>query len=148
MVDQRAKGARGEYKVRDLLRDKTGLKFERVPASGALPYLKGDLFIPPTDNCDFCIEIKNYKESAINDKILTNKSNNFVIWWNRIRVQAPQNDKKPLLFCKYDRSKIFVATEIKPLNTEKYMFIGSLKCYIIEAEEWLKMEKIEWLKEL
>ena len=36
MVDSRAKGARGEYLVRDMLREATGLKFERVPASGAL----------------------------------------------------------------------------------------------------------------
>ena len=42
MVDSRAKGARGEYLVRDMLRSYTGLKFERVPASGALEYLKGD----------------------------------------------------------------------------------------------------------
>ena len=33
MVDSRAKGARGEYLVRDMLREATGLKFERVPAS-------------------------------------------------------------------------------------------------------------------
>ena len=39
MVDSRAKGARGEYLVRDMLREATGLKFERVPASGALEYL-------------------------------------------------------------------------------------------------------------
>ena len=38
------KGARGEYLVRDMLREHTGHKFERVPASGALEYLKGDLY--------------------------------------------------------------------------------------------------------
>ena len=43
VVDSRAKGARGEYLVRDLLREHTGLQFERVPMSGALEYLKGDL---------------------------------------------------------------------------------------------------------
>ena len=46
MVDSRAKGARGEYIVRDMLRDATGLKFERVPASGALEYLKGTYMFP------------------------------------------------------------------------------------------------------
>ena len=48
MVDSRAKGARGEYLVRDMLRSYTALKFERVPASGALEYLKGDIYVP---NC-------------------------------------------------------------------------------------------------
>jgi hypothetical protein len=50
MVDSRAKGARGEYAVRDLLREYTDLQFERVPSSGALEYLKGDLYIPHVDN--------------------------------------------------------------------------------------------------
>lgn len=146
MVDQRQKGARGEYLVRDLLREKTGIKFERVPASGALPYLKGDLFIPPTDNCLFAIEVKNYKESAFNDKILTNKSNNWKNWWHKIKVQAPQNNKEPLLFFKYDRSKIFVTTNIKPLNTNNFMFYGHLNCYTLLAEDWLDNEKIIWIK--
>jgi len=144
MVDQRAKGQRGEYLVRDLIRSKTGLQFERVPASGALAYLKGDLFIPPGDTCKFCIEVKNYQDSAINDKILTNKSNNLVLWWNKIKLQAPTNNKIPLLFCKYNRSKIFVATNIEPLVTNNFMHIGKLGCWILEAEEWLDNEEIEW----
>ena len=40
MVDSRAKGARGEYLVRDMLRQHTGHQFERVPSSGALEYLR------------------------------------------------------------------------------------------------------------
>ena len=55
MVDSRAKGARGEYLVRDLLREYTNLQFERVPMSGALEYLKGDLYVPNEKNY-FCIE--------------------------------------------------------------------------------------------
>ena len=46
MVDSRAKGARGEYLVRDMLRDATGLKFERVPSSGALGISKGTYMFP------------------------------------------------------------------------------------------------------
>ena len=57
MVDSRAKGARGEYLVRDLLREYTNLQFERVPNSGALEYLKGDLYIPHEKN-KYCIEVK------------------------------------------------------------------------------------------
>ena len=59
MVDSRAKGARGEYLVRDMLREATGYQFERVPNSGALEYLKGDLYVPNERN-RFCIEVKNY----------------------------------------------------------------------------------------
>ena len=60
MVDSRAKGARGEYLVRDMLRSASGLQFERVPSSGALSYLKGDLYVPDAKNL-FCIEVKNYE---------------------------------------------------------------------------------------
>ena len=144
MVDVRAKGARGEYAVRDLLRQNTGHTFERVPASGALPYLKGDLHIPNAAN-RFCIEVKNYAESPLNDKIFTSKTNNLVQWWDKIRIQAKNCKKEPLLFFKYNRSKIYVVTEIKPLNLEKYLYISWLGCYIMLAEEWIKKEKITYV---
>ena len=65
--------------MRDMLRESTGLKFERVPASGALEYLKGDLYVPNQRN-HFCIEVKNYKESALTDKIFTQpKTNNLFL---------------------------------------------------------------------
>jgi len=145
MVDSRAKGARGEYLVRDMLRDFTGLKFERVPMSGALEYLKGDLYVPNKDN-RFCIEVKNYSESPLTDKIFTQeKTNNLIRWWLKIKEQARQSSQEPLLFFKYNRSKIFVVTEIIPEKTEKYFFISWLKCYIMLAEEWADKEKIEFI---
>jgi Holliday junction resolvase len=145
MVNVRQKGARGETVVRDLLRKHTGLQFERVPCSGALPYLKGDLHIPHTNN-RFCIEVKNYAESHFNDKIFTSKTNNLVCWWNKLLEQAKQAGKEPLLFFKYNRSKVFVCTVTKPVNTENYVDIRWLKCYIILAEEWLGKESIKWSK--
>lgn len=144
-VDSRAKGARGEYLVRDMLRKYSGLTFERVPASGALSYLKGDLFIPHED-CRFLIEVKNYEESAFNDKIFTNKSNNIVNWWHKAIEQAALRDQKPLVIFKYNRSKLFVITSIKPINSDRYMSINWLGCYTMLLEEWLESEKIEWLK--
>lgn len=145
MVNPRTKGARGEYLVRDLLNSHTGLKFERVPNSGALPYLKGDLYIPHSDNV-FCIEVKNYAESPLNDKIFTNKTNNLVNWWSKICTQAKGCDKDPLLFFKYNRSKLFVVTNKKPSKVKKFLYISWLDCYIILADEWLNSEKIDWIK--
>lgn len=143
MVDSRAKGKRGEYLVRDLLKKHTNLKFELVPNSGALSYLKGDLYVPHKDNI-FCIEVKNYEKSPLTDKVFTNKSNYLVNWWTKIQEQADARDQKPLLFFKYSRSKIFVVTENQPQNCD-YMLISWLNAYIILAEEWLKKEKIVWL---
>jgi Holliday junction resolvase len=140
MVDSRDKGARGEYLVRDLLREHTGLPFERVPASGALSYLKGDLYVPNQNN-RYCIEVKSYEESALTDKILTNKSNNLIRWWEKIVMQADNQNQEPLLFFKYNRSKVFVATQQKPTNVNNYLYISALFCYTMLSEDWLIKEK-------
>ena len=88
MVDSRAKGARGEYLVRDLLREHTNLQFERVPMSGALEYLKGDLYVPNEKNY-FCIEVKNYEKSPLSDKLFSApKTNNLIRWWTKLKSQA------------------------------------------------------------
>jgi Holliday junction resolvase len=145
MVDSRAKGARGEYLVRDMLRDSTGLKFERGPASGALEYLKGDLYVPNQRN-HFCIEVKNYKDSPLTDKIFTQpKTSNLIRWWKKVVIQAAGGDQKPMLFFKYDRSKVFVCTEIEPINTGHFIYVSFLKCYVLLAEDWLTAEKVEWI---
>ena len=103
MVDSRAKGARGEYLVRDMLREHTNLQFERVPNSGALEYLKGDLYVPHEKNV-YCIEVKNYAESPLSDRIFTQKkTNNLIQWWKKLIIQAEGGNQDPLLFFKYKR---------------------------------------------
>ena len=143
MVDSRMKGARGEYLVRDLLRKHTNLQFERVPSSGALSYLKGDLYVPDAKNL-FCIEVKNYENSPLTDKVFTNKTNYLVQWWDKIVSQASLKNQRPLLFFKYSRSKLFVVTDITPQNTD-YMYISWLGCYVMLAEDWLQNEKEEFV---
>lgn len=142
MVDSRQKGQRGEYLVRDLLREATGIKFERVPASGALSYLKGDIYIPNAKN-KFCIEVKNYEKSPISDKVFTNKTNYLVVWWEKIQYQAEAQEQEPLLFVKYSRSKVFVITKQQPTNT-RYMQLSWMNCYVMLAEEWIKNEKVDF----
>ena len=95
MTDSRAKGARGEYLVRDMLRRHTGLEFERIPSSGALHYLKGDLYVPHKHNL-FCIEVKNYKDSHFNDKVFTSKSNQWIKWWSKLCKQAQSGEPRHL----------------------------------------------------
>ena len=142
MVDSRAKGARGEYLVRDLLRQHTNLQFERVPNSGALEYLKGDLYVPHEKN-KYCIEVKNYSESPLTDKIFTApRTNNLIRWWNKLKTQAEQGSQRPLLFFKYNRSPVFVVFEDMPqVTTERWIRIEWLDCFVMLAEEWLEKEK-------
>ncbi len=145
MVDSRAKGARGEYIVRDMLREYTDLQFERVPNSGALEYLKGDLYVPHEKN-RFCIEVKNYAESPLTDRIFTApKTNNLIKWWKKLKEQATGGNQEPLLFFKYNRSPVFVVTEEKPVTTLQYMQIKFLDCYVLLAEDWLKTEEMDFL---
>ena len=140
MVDPRAKGAEGERQVRDLLRKHTKLEFQRVPMSGALDYMKGDIFLPNMHN-NYCIEVKFYKDSHFNDKILTAlKSNIFIGWWDQTIEQAKKAGAKPALFFKYNRSKIFVAQRDEPENGLNYMYVSHLGCYVSLAHEWLLLE--------
>ena len=144
MVDSRAKGARGEYLVRDMLREHTGHQLERVPSSGALEYLKGDLYVPHAKN-KFCIEVKNYESSPLSDKIFTApKTNNLIKWWTKLERQAAGGKQEPLLFFKYNRSPVFVCSGEKPSSTE-FMYISKLVCWVMLAEEWLEKEKVEFL---
>lgn len=146
MVDSRAKGARGEYLVRDMLREHSNLQFERVPNSGALEYLKGDLYVPHEKNI-FCIEVKNYAESPLSDRIFTQKkTNNLIKWWKKLIIQAEGGNQEPLLFFKYNRSPIYVVTNLGPDATEEYLYIRFLDCYILLAEEWLEKEKPRFLQ--
>jgi Holliday junction resolvase len=141
MVDPRAKGAEGERQVRDLLRKHTALEFQRVPMSGALDFMKGDIFLPNMHN-NYCIEVKFYKDSHFNDKILTAlKSNIFIQWWDQTIEQAKKAGSKPALFFKYNRSKIFVAQRDEPENGLNYMYVSHLGCYVSLAHEWLLLEK-------
>lgn len=141
MVNSRAKGAVGENKVKEFLDSRTPYTFERTPGSGS-GKIKGDLHIPGFRNV-FCIEVKNYAESPLNDKILTNKTNDFVLWWTKLQKQA--GVQRPLLIFKYNRSKLFVATDVKPTKVEKYIDIPWLTCYIMMLEEWIEKEEIKWL---
>lgn len=140
MVDSRAKGAAGERQVRDVLRKYTKLEWQRVPHSGALSFMKGDLFVPNTHN-NYCVEVKFYKHSHFNDKVLTNSTNQFISWWEQTTRQAKLAGGKPLLFFKYNRSKIFVATRDKPETVKKYMYVSHLDCYVMESTGWLTYEE-------
>lgn len=145
MVDARAKGARTETVIRDLLRKHTGLQWERVPGSGALDEkhgLKGDLYVPNSNNL-YCVEAKGYKEDHFTSAILTSKSPQIIEFWSQAVRQGKQVKKKPLLVFKFDRSKVFVAFEDMP-TTEAYRWvycsIVGYEFYVALLEDWLLHE--------
>lgn len=106
------KGSRAEYALKKILRDATGLNFQRTPGSGALNEahkLKGDLYVVNAAN-KFCIEVKHYKDDHLTSKILSSKSPQLIEWWEQAVRQGEQVDMIPLLFFKHDRGKWFMAT--------------------------------------
>lgn len=145
MVDSRAKGARTETVVRDLLRKHTKLGWERVPGSGALDEkhgLKGDLYVPNANNL-YCTEVKGYAEDHLTSAILSSKSPQLLEFWEQSIRQGKQVKKTPLLIFKYDRSKVFVAFDWMPNDTYSYMYINrdGYEFYVSLLEDWLINEQ-------
>lgn len=144
MVDSRAKGARTETVVRDMLRKHTGLQWERVPGSGALDEkhgLKGDLYVPNANNM-YCVEVKGYAEDHVTSAILTSKSPQLLTFWEQAVRQAIQVKRRPLLIFKFDRSKVFVAIDIAdfvPDDRYSYMYVSrdGHSIFIMLLEDWL-----------
>jgi hypothetical protein len=146
MVDSRAKGARTETVVRDMLRKHTSLGWERVPGSGALDpkhQLKGDLYVPGQTNL-WCVEVKGYAEDHLTSHVLTDKSPQLLEFWKQTVRQGHQVNKYPLLIYKFDRSKIFVAFEKMPTqNNYRYIFVqcDGFEFFTALLEDWLIHEK-------
>ena len=103
------------------------------------------MYVPHANN-RFCIEVKNYADSPFNDKIFTaQKTNNLIKWWIKVKQQAKHMEQEPLLFFKYNRSKVFMCTELRPKNTIDYVHIAWLGCYLLLAETWLTKEQEEFI---
>jgi hypothetical protein len=144
VVDARAKGARTETTVRDLLKKHTNLGWERVPGSGALDpkhQLKGDLYVPGRTNL-YCTEVKGYAEDHLTSALLTGKNPQLIEFWKQCIRQGVQVNKKPLLIFKFDRSKVFAAYCDMPNNNYRYMFVSidGYEFYVSLLEDWLTHE--------
>jgi hypothetical protein len=143
---QTQKGSRFEYKIRDLLTEKTGVKWDRVPMSGA-GSMKGDLYCL-TNHYFHCFECKSFKDTVIQENLLNAKSNNLYSWWDQCAREAQQMNREPALVFKKDRGKplIAVVEDIPELNC--FALRSDLGDTFIDVsiylfEEWLKYKKVE-----
>jgi hypothetical protein len=149
VVDSRAKGARTETTVRDLLKKHTNLGWERVPGSGALDpkhLLKGDLYVPGRTNL-YCTEVKGYAEDHITSALLSGKNPQLIEFWKQSVRQGLQVNKKPLLIFKFDRSKVFAAYQDMPSNSYRYLFVSvdTHEFYVSLLEDWLTHEQPQFV---
>jgi hypothetical protein len=144
MVDSRDKGSRGETIIKKMLKDLTGLDWQRTPGSGALHekhLLKGDLYIPGKENL-WCVECKNYKDDHLTSKLLTDKVPQIFHWWEQTLRQGVQVNREPLLIFKFDRSKIFCAFQVMPEYSLPFIYVSrdGYEFYVALLEDWIKTE--------
>lgn len=123
MTDSRAKGQRAEYAVRDLLREATGLDWDRVPGSGgfgASHGLKGDIYLPtPTGKISaFTIEVKHYKDDVLNSNMFNDTISQLEKFWEQTIREASQMNSLPMLIFRKDRGKWLVALRSEDLPLE------------------------------
>ena len=85
----KAKGTAFEAKIVKILNSEfSNIQFERVPLSGAISYLKGDIWTPhDTAVWPWCIEAKHYKEVNWNS-LLTAKSADMFTFWEQATREA------------------------------------------------------------
>lgn len=148
MADSRDKGKRGEYQVRDLLTEKTGLEWARVPGSGgfgAQHGLKGDVYLPTSTGkmSRFAIEVKWYKEEQLNSNILKDSSSQFDKWLDQTYREADQMSAKPMLIFKKDRGAWLVA--IDKHETDAFLLPDPYMTYYYSGREVAIMDFKEFL---
>jgi hypothetical protein len=104
------KGSAYEAKIADLLnKEFPNIQFERVPLSGSISYLKGDIWTPhDTAAWPYTIEAKHYASLEWNN-LLTAKSTDIIQFWEQALREAAVMNKKPLLLFRWNRSKDFAA---------------------------------------
>ena len=132
------KGSAYEAKIALLLSKEFGKEFRRVPLSGAIDYLKGDIWMPhDTAWFPYCIECKHYASIEWNN-LLTSKTTDMYSFWTQTVREAEVMHKKPLLIFRWNRSKDFVAFSDE-IVVDNYVEIKSFghQFKIALLSEWL-----------
>ena len=133
------KGSAYEAKIRDYLTKELKLEFKRMPLSGALEYLKGDLWTPhDTAAWPYCIECKHYSEVNWNN-VLTAKTSDILNFWRQAIEAADIMKKKPLVIYRWNRSKDYVCWNDN-IELKNQIEIKSFGIYFKMGllDEWIK----------
>ena len=146
-INIKNKGNTFERQVAKILSDKLSLNFERTPSSGAIVggknYNKkqntfdqqsmnvfvGDVFCS-NGEIKVAIECKSYKSSD-NVQSLINGNSFIQKWYDEIVIDAAKVNKTPVLIFKFNRSKIFIASENLPASIVK-MTVGKIKVGLLD----------------
>jgi len=132
------KGRAFEYVVRDKMTETFKSQFERVPLSGALSYLKGDVYAPWLPDFPWTIEAKHHKEVDWNN-VLTAKTSLLLEFWDQTTREAMVMKKHPLLIYKWDRSKLYACWFDDKVKTKNFVHVrsGTREFYMTLLDDWL-----------
>lgn len=110
-----AKGTRFETSIVKKLTELTGIKYIRVPLSGASTFAKGDIMIDLRSGkmSNYCIECKSYADDQITGNLLYPGGQVFDQWLEQTFRQAQNMNSKPMLIFKKDRGKPIVALDFE-----------------------------------
>ena len=136
------KGSAYEAKIRDLLTQELNLEFKRMPLSGSLEYLKGDLWTPhDTAAWPYCIECKHYAEVNWNG-LLTAKSSDLLDFWRQAVREAKVMKKMPLVIYRWNRSKDYICWS-DDINLELQITYKGFDCEFKMGllQDWLDVYK-------
>ena len=136
------KGSAYEAKIKRYLNSHFDIEFERMPLSGSIEYLKGDIWTPhDTAAWPYCIECKHYKDIQwIN--LLTAKTTDLLNFWRQAVREAEVMRKEPLLIFRWNRSKDFVGWS-DDVEVDHYIEIKSFGCHfkVTQLDDWVKAVK-------
>lgn len=138
----KAKGSAYEQKVATRLTKEFGVEFRRVPLSGSIDYLKGDIWTPhDTAWWPYAIECKHYKDIEWNN-LLTSKTTDMLQFWRQAVREAEVMNKKPLLIFRWNRSKDFVGFD-DDTEVASYIEVKSFGCSfkVCLLDDWLEVVK-------
>ena len=133
------KGTAYEAKIKRYLNSHLDIEFERMPLSGAIEYLKGDLWTPhDTAAWPYCIECKHYKDIQWNN-LLTAKTTDLLQFWRQAEREAEVMKKKPLLIFRWNRSKDFIGWN-DDIVVDHYVEVKSFGCHfkITQLDDWIR----------
>ena len=136
------KGSVYEAKIKRYLNSHFDIEFERMPLSGSIEYLKGDLWTPhDTAAWPYCIECKHYKDIQWNN-LLTAKTTDLLNFWRQAVREAEVMRKEPLLIFRWNRSKDFVGWS-DDVKVDHYVEIKSFGCHfkVTQLDDWVKAVK-------
>jgi len=136
------KGSAYEAKIKRYLNSNFDIEFERMPLSGSIEYLKGDLWTPhDTAAWPYCIECKHYKDIQWNN-LLTAKTTDILQFWRQAVREAEVMRKEPLLIFRWNRSKDFVGWS-DDVKVDHYVEIKSFGCHfkVTQLDDWVKAVK-------